>query len=340
MALHVTPADQDTALLAAALEALRANGVDADLGPAEGAIRTVKLRYDDRSAAGIVVVRRHVTPANLGLVASQLAQLDSPLLVTDHVSAQLAEQLKKLNIEFADAAGNAYIRAPSLLIWIAGRKPLPQRPAERVSRAFQPGGLKLIFALLCDPALAGAPYRNLATAAGVSLGTVGWVMTDLQETGHLRQAGGNRRELADRSRLLDRWLEAYARQLRPKLLIGRFRTSAPQTLKTARLAIPGAHWGGESGATRLIGDFQPALNTIYCDDVTRPGLANRLQLVEDAAGDIELRRAFWRFEPPGPPGIVPPLLVYADLLAVASSRTLDAARAVYDDHIATGIEAA
>lgn len=339
MALRSAPSIKNSVILAAALDALRGNGIDADLGPVGGASQTIKLRYDDRSAAGIVTVRPSLTPANLGLVAHQLAQLDSPLLVTEYVSPQIAEQLKKMNIEFADAAGNAYIRAPSLLIWVTGRKPAQRQRPERVSRAFQPGGLKLIFALLCNPAMASASYRDLAAAADVSLGTVGWVMTDLQETGYLPQTGRKQRNLADRRRLLDRWVEAYSRQLRPKLLIGRFRASMPQGLKNARLPAPGTYWGGESAAARLTSDVQPARTTIYCDDVSRPGIEDRLHLVADADGDIELRRAFWRFEPSGQTGTVPPLLVYADLLAVADSRSLDAARAVYDEYLAPQIDA-
>jgi len=44
-------------------------------------------------------------------------------------------------------------------------------------------GLKLTFALLCRPKLLNENYRNIATAAGVPLGTVSADMKDFEARG-------------------------------------------------------------------------------------------------------------------------------------------------------------
>jgi hypothetical protein len=50
------------------------------------------------------------------------------------------------------------------------------------------------------------------------------------------------------------------------------------------------------------------------------------------------REKFWRFEAPEYPDLVPPLLIYADLLATADDRNIETARKLYDERLAELIE--
>ena len=61
--------------------------------------------------------------------------------------------------------------------------------------------------------------------------------------------------------------------------------------------------------------------------------ANRLHA--DPRGSVEVLKAFW--DPAcdaNDPEIVPPLLVYADLLATGDPRNLETARRIYDEQLA------
>jgi hypothetical protein len=80
----------------------------------------------------------------------RLAQL--AVLITDYVTPQMAQVLKARGTTFLDAAGNAYINQPPVLVWVKGERPahLEIQPAD-AGRAFRPGGLKVLFALLCHP---------------------------------------------------------------------------------------------------------------------------------------------------------------------------------------------
>jgi hypothetical protein len=142
---------------------------------------------------------------------------------------------------------------------------------------------------LCNPELANTVYRNIAEAADVAHGAVGWIMTDLKEAGILVDLGKGGRKLVNRSKLLDQWVEGYARQLRPKLMIGRFRALGPERMKEGQLTVQGAQWGGETAAAKLTGDLKPAVTTFYPpkDAKAQADLMKEFRLVKDAAGEMD-----------------------------------------------------
>lgn len=335
---------QEVALLDAAVAALLAMGVTAELRPAttRQADAHMRLRYGGQTTKFVIEVKRLINQANLGVIAHRLAQLNNPLLVTEYVTPPVAQRLRELNIEFIDTAGNAYIDKPPLLILVNGRKPEKKLPETRAARTYQPGGLKLIFALLCQPDLINANYRVIAEAADVALGTVGWVMGDLKDAGFLMDLGKRGRKLTSKRKLLDLWVEGYARQLRPKCLVGRYRALRPDWWKDARLGKLDFQWGGETAAAKMTGYLKPAITTLYMtgDPKAQQNVLKEFRLVKDAAGDVEIRQKFWKFAAFDDAAMVPPLLTYADLLATADDRNMETARIIYDDHLARLIETA
>lgn len=342
-AIHpASPADQ--ALLDLALKAFHglALGIRADTRPSNTGDAELDLRFGNKTTTYVVECKRHVNSTSVGSIAHRLADSDRPLLVTDYIAPPVADRLRQLNIQFIDTAGNAYIHAPPILIWVTGQKPEKPLADARVARAFQPGGLKLIFALLCKPELVDAPYRDIAAAAGVALGTVGWVMRDLKDEKYLLELGTHGRKLINERKLLEQWVEGYAKLLRPKLLIGRFRSLSQDWQMAAELPVSGALWGGETAGAKLTGYLKPAITTIYLQNSPslQSELLKKLRLVKDPEGDVELREVFWHFDSPEVPGSAPPLLVYADLLATADDRNLETARIVHDKHLARFIEQA
>ena len=284
----------------------------------------------------VVEVKARLTPAKLGIAAHQLARLQQKgLIVTDYVNPKMAERLKAMEMAFLDLAGNAYLNAPPLLIYIKGNKPVELPHRKPPTRAFQPTGLKVLFALLCHPDLVNAPYRDIAKAADVALGTVGWVITDLKELGFLVDMGKRGRRLANKAKLIERWVTAYPEQLRPKLIIGRYKAADQNWWKQALLHdYPGAYWGGEVAAARLTKYLKPELVTIYTRG--KPGallLANKLK--QDPEDDVEILEAFWKTEYEWTHGeLVPPLLIYADLLATGDTRNIETAKIIYERELA------
>ncbi len=279
-------------------------------------------------------VKRTLDLQTLGQAIEQMKRLpEKAFLVTQYVNPNMAERLKQMDIPFLDTLGNAYLNAPPIFIYLKGHA--PQRfPRERPTRAFVPAGLRVVFALLCRQELTDAPFRTIARTARVALGTVSWVLGDLEGLGHLLEMGKHRRRLIHKQQLLDRWVGAYPNQLRPKLLLGKYVAPDPKWWQHTRIGDFRAYWGAEIAAARVTGYLKPELVTVYTRDL--PGgflAANRLRT--DPKGNVEILEAFW--DPTCDwtnPEIVHPLLVYADLLATGDARNIETARRIYDEQLA------
>jgi len=333
----------ETELLKKAVEAFRqATGVRVRLERlepqrAQGRRADAELRFqtpqvERRFAAE---VKRGLNPHTLGLAAAQMKRLPGKvLLVTEYVNPNMAERLRQMDVQFLDTWGNAYLNAPPLFFYLQGHKPAVRAPRERPTRAFLPTGLKIVFALLCKPDLAGAPYRTIAQTTNVALGTVAWVLDDLERLGHLLEIGTRGRRLTHKRDLLERWVAAYPLQFRPKLLLGRYAAPDPYWWDHAQVRDFRAFWGAEVAAARLTGYLKPEFVTVYIRDLPGRFLAAH-QLRTDPKGNVEVLEAFWNPACDGMGAeVVPPLLVYADLLATGDPRNIEVAKQIYDDQLA------
>jgi hypothetical protein len=174
--------------------------------------------------------------AMLQRVMEQLQRLDGPgLLITPYLPPELARKCQEIGLFFLDAAGNAYLKHDGLFVLTTGQKlnkALLQK--EQPQRAFDRTGLKVVFALLTEPALLQAPYRDIAKAAGVALGTVGRVLTDLRERQFLVEDREGLRRWIDREKVIQTWATNYPFRLRERLQIRRFRAKDEDWWKVAK----------------------------------------------------------------------------------------------------------
>ena len=277
----------------------------------------------------------HLTRERLALWAAQRPrQKGEKILVTDFVPPALADQMKQMDTAFMDTAGNAYINLPGLYIFVKGNKrPDLEGPQQR-PRAFKPTGLRVIYALLCNPGLENRTYREIATAAAVALGTVNWVMRDLKAQGHLMEMGNQNRRLRNKRDLFNIWVTTYPRDLKPKVLIGRYATKDYEWWNHATPGVEGALWGGEVAAALLTRYLTPATATIYLQEQLNE-LIVKHGLRKDPQGKVEILNAFWNFDHTDQ-GLhtVHPLLVYADLVATGDPRNIETARMIDDNELA------
>ncbi len=281
-----------------------------------------------------VEVKRNLTTQTVGAALAQLGNIPGKaMLMADYVNPRIAQRLRELDIPFADAAGNIYLNFPPVLIYVVGNRPVEPAGKPAPTRAFLPAGLKVVFALLCKPELADGTYREIATAAGAALGTVGWVINDLTALGYLVEMGNRGRRLIDRQKLLNRWAAAYPEQLRPQCYKGRYTGPQAQWWQQAALPKGKAWWGGEIAAAKDTGYLKPARAVIYARGVMGEVLA-RNGLRTDAGGDTEVLEAFWDPMFDTNDDMAPPLVVYADLLAGGDPRNLETAELIYERHLA------
>jgi len=281
-------------------------------------------------------IKLNITNQTLGAAAHQLKEIAAggeELLITRYITPQLADKLKELEIQFLDTAGNAYINLPNLFLFIKGNKGKEGLVKEKTIRAFQPAGLQLIYALICNPGLEDKPYRLMAEYADIANGAVTLVIRDLKKLGYLMDLGIKGRKLTRKKELLQRWINLYAELLKPKLLIGRYNTENPDWWKQEKVLTQDILLGGETAAALLTKYLKPQNHTVYTGE-NYGRLLLRLKLKNTQNGNFELIKKFWNFEDPfDKKNLVNPVLIYADLIATGDNRNLETAKIIYDKEV-------
>jgi hypothetical protein len=310
-----------------ALAGLRQLGVQAARRGEDG-LELWSQRFPGMRRGYHLEVRSRVTT---GLATVVGAQLDRPtILVTGYVPEPAAEILRSRGIDYVDLAGNVLLRWDSLLIDIRGRKPSKATAAPVPSglrRPFTRSGAQVTFCLLAWPEFAGRPVRELARASGTAVGSAHAVLRDLESGGYLI-AGSSGRVLARAGELLNRWTEAYALSLSASVHLGYYRASDPGWWRPARadLRAAGVYLGGEAAASELDSHLRPAGAVLYGEEIPARLLAKyRCQKAVGAKdANVMVRRRFWTV--PGgvsadtEAGLVPAVLIYADLLVSGEPR--------------------
>jgi len=268
---------------------------------------------------------------------NELIQLGKPqadtLLLAEHISDALKQTLRQTGQNYLDGAGNCYIHVADMLLIVQGRK-LTQTPA-MAKQPFGKSGLRVLFTLLIQPDAINLSIRDLAQQTGVSVGTAQQTIDYLKKSGYVAAINDKRKRLTNVGKLREQWISRYTTALKPSLTLGRFRL--PKSLSPADwrqlTLLPGTYWGGDPAADALTDNLRPATLTLYTDQ-DRTGLLKTYKLLPDPNGPVEVNKVFWKEVTTGNDvPTVPPLLLYADLLAIDDPRTTDTARRIYQDYI-------
>ncbi len=320
-----------------------------------------QVQRDDKSTKDAIVevrnngarltaeIKKWMAQVNVGAIINQLNNLAEPgqgLLVAEYINPNIGERLKAADIQFLDTAGNAYINQRPVYIYIKGNKPqraIAEKVRVKTGKAFQPAGMKVVFAFLRENELVNASYRKIANRAAVALGTVGGVISDLITHGFLLEGiDESQRKLAEFDLLLDRWAEAYPYKLKKKYDIGTFTTGNPDWWKTIRLEKFDAEWGGEIAVAKYTNYLNPQHGLVYID---KTNMADFLQAArlrkagphERQDTQIELVAPFWKKAnnqgKTKHAGLVHPIIAYADLVETGNTRNLDAANKLREKYL-------
>lgn len=284
----------------------------------DGALRRVEVTV---SRSGMT--QRFDALSGRGIRMADLARASRgglpQLVLTDYVPDATAASFRRAGIRFLDEAGNAWISFGPVLVDIRGRRRLGPKEGPQTTRGnlFSPGSAQVVLALLAWPALWKGTRREVAHAAGVSLGKAHDVLAILEQ-------GGFGPDTMGRPELLDLWAAAYPTGLARSLLLGVFHGP----VDTVRSIGPDyrMYVSGEVAVNELL---KPSTLDVYVVDLDpRLALVNRWRA--DGPPNIRVRRSFWhephrRHLPAGESVAAPWPLVYADLLASTDPRVRAAA---------------
>ena len=303
----------------------------------------IQIANQDKQLA--VEVKKWAAQTNIGALINQVRQLPiEGILVADYINPAMAVKLKEENIQYFDTAGNAYINQPPIYIQIKGNKPDQNIVTKKqTNRAFDATGLKVIFGFLCEGELLNRPYREIAKATGVALGTIGRVLTELKDAGFLiERSKGDTKALKNKQKLFERWVEAFPEKLQPKLFVAEFEHDDIQWWKNLDLNKYGAWWGGEIAAAKYTNYLKPVQAALYIPPNQLNALLKdaRLRKSTDqnrsADARIKIYRPFWGDSLVNEneyTDLAHPILVYAELLATGDSRNIETAKIIYEQFI-------
>ena len=295
----------------------------------------INIKFGDSKHQLDIEVKNRIDKVQVALLMTRNKTSKKSVLVTSYVSPEMAELLKQNNIEFIDICGNIFINRPPVYLFVKGNKQIKRLKRATVVRAFKASGLKVIFTLLSLPGSEQKTFRELAELSNVSLGTINWTIKDLIELGYLIDTGKQGRKLVKKKELLERWVTAYPEQLKTKLDRKKYKSEDSRWWNKVRINNYNALWGCEIAASKLVNHLTPAISTIYVkENYTKLLVQNKLRA--DEFGNIEILNAFWNFENNSDSTVsetVPPLLIYADLLASGDTRNIETAEKIYNEHI-------
>ena len=266
------------------------------------------------------------------------------IVLTQYISKEIVYLLKEKKINFLDTYGNAYIQTDNVFIFTMDKHRVRKKANTRVRRAFYTSGLKLIFTLLNNPELVNENYRRLSKISGVSLGSIGWIITDLKDMNYLLLMDKNKKKLINKEKLFEKWIEGYVDRLRPNLLRGHYRFAKDEIRKNQISAMDEFHytlWGGEIAAELCTGYLKAERLTLYTTG-NIVDIIKKFKLIPDPNGPVEILDAFWDTESdyykcPYPQlenkKIVPVLLIYADLVISGVARNVETAKVLYEKYL-------
>jgi len=242
-------------------------------------------------------------------------------------------------INFVDQAGNMHlVLGRNYERTVVGAK---QTASGTKDPRISPALSQLLFAFATAKDAGSWSVRKLAEFAGLSKSNVAKVEQQLVAQGVLIKSEEGFR-LRDRSKLPEQLLRGYELALRPKLLLGRFRSPASEIdemLLAVRdsLAKDAIRWSITGGpAAYLLQKFYRGLELPIFIESLNEELRRQLRIIPDRSGPLIFLRPFgsipfWRESGSFP--IANPWLIYSELMYSSDPRAHEAAEEIKREYL-------
>ena len=286
----------------------------------------VKLHLPDETLEFFAEIKKEVRAHQLPRIY-ELAKTNTPyLLIGGQIFPNIKEKLKERGINWIDGAGNMYIKTKDHFLFVDHNKTFHIK--DEKGRAFTKTGLKVVFLFLLDEAWLQKTYREIAKAAGVALGTIGYVINGLKKRKYLVKKDEKNYQLVRKEELIDEWIAAYETELKPKLHKGNFAfVDEKQAADWKDVPLDDQTlWGGEAAAELVTGMLRPQVLTLYTTH-NKGTIMKKFRLKPDPNGLVHVYEPFWNIE--GNQETAPPLAIYADLILTGDERNFKIAEKIY-----------
>ncbi len=331
------------------LEGLGFTHASARARPEADSIHDLVLSDGDRSWKFRTECVRHMRPSTVSYRIGSLRSGETGdaaahpwLLFSERISESVGRSLRDQDVCYVDASGNAWIQQPGLRVWVEGR---PPKRAQRVKpKMTTPTALQVVYLLLKEPVWCERPYREVAERTGLALGTIGWIMSAMMDSGWVRGLR-SRRELTNPRELCAHWEQNWHERLRPRLepRLCKGRPDPGYESLLERCAGE-SDWlvGGELAATKVVEGLEAASVTVH---VPRGGVRaclEKLKLLPHPEGDVHVLETFgqdngWAQDTAkrldDGARLADPLLIRAELLGSRDERVHSLADELFERYV-------
>jgi hypothetical protein len=293
----------------------------------------VEIYYNNQPFKVFVEIKKELRAHQLAPLEQLKIKYPHLLVVAEYIYPKLKQELRNEGIGYLETNGNIFLKHGNLFLWLDGQKTNKPEKAN-AGRAFAKTGLKVLFHFLIYEEWVNLTYREIAAKTGVGFGNINFIMTDLKEQGFLLPIDKRTYKLVNKKMLLDKWMEAYQQKLKPALQVGTFRFVKDDGFlnwKNIQLEANKTWWGGEPAGDILTNYLHPEELTLYTTE-KRNELMKNYKLIPDKNGNLKVYQKFWQFDDSNH-RIVPPLLVYVDLMNTGDRRCIETAQKIYDGQL-------
>ncbi|AEA44628.1 type IV toxin-antitoxin system AbiEi family antitoxin [Fluviicola taffensis] len=285
----------------------------------------LQLNLDDIQFTYVLEVKRELRQHQLHQLEAYHMRYENLMVIAEHIFPRIKEELRLKGIAYLETNGNIFLKREGVYYFIDTNKAQVIRK-ETANRAFTKTGLKVLFHLLNDKNLINHTQREIAEIVGVGLGNIPQVIDGLKETGYLIPLNKQQYVWENRKELLDRWINEYATELRPKLLKGKY--TLKQDWQTIHLDNQHTVWGGEPAADLLTNYLRPEHFILYTDE-KQSDLIKNYHCIPKNDGELEVLEIFWKPEN----NTAPPILIYTELMLTGGKRNKETAEKIYNEFI-------
>lgn len=278
------------------------------------------------------IIKDTIRNFQIPMILANNRTYDPIIVIGRNIFPKIKHALRRAEIAYLEENGNIFLKQNGVTLWLDGQKNIPAKK-EKGNRAFTKTGLKVLFHLLKDQKLLNLTYREIANVTNVALGNINYIITGLKQLHFITNIDDKTLILNNKKKLLQKWMTAYEERLKPTLFIGNFRFIKKEDFgnwKNIELNKEKTVWGGEPAGDMLTHYLHPGELTIYTTE-TKTELMKNYKLIPDEKGYIKIYQRFW--ENAMDTNIVPPLLVYADLMNTGDTRCLETAQKIYNDYL-------
>lgn len=294
----------------------------------------IMLKLDGKMHCMDAEVKTEVKTNMLPRLLDQGGQRTHFMVIAETIQPKAKEILRANHIAYLEGNGNIFLYEDTTFLLIDTQKPTALRK-EKLPTGFTEAETRLLYQLLLDETLLCLTYREISEKTATALGGITPLFNKLTHQGFLLKSRDTV-ELRNKKELLDRWVAAYEKKLYPKLPIGRFRFAQKERFedwKELELKEGKTWWAAEPAANLLTNYLKPGVLSIYTRE-DRLTLMKKYHLAPDPKGNVVLLQPFWPEGADTKELTVPPLLVYADLLATGEHRCIETAQVLYERSLA------